>query len=595
MTQETYSGMGAIPHPNGVAFRVWAPNCTRVSVVGSFNDWDPEANSLKPSAEGYWYGDVNGAQVGDEYRFHLENGDQQMSRIDPYAREVTSSIGNAVVQDKEFDWADDAFSLPPLNELVIYELHIGTFRDSKHEGPGDFASAATRLSHLQKLGINCIEIMPLAEFPGDYSWGYNPSHTFAVETAYGGPKGLKQFVKRCHSLGIGVLLDVVYNHFGPGDLDLWQFDGWSENGKGGIYFYQDERSHTPWGETRPDYGRPEVCRFLQDSATMWLEEFRFDGLRYDGTVFMRKIDGSSLEIPDAWTLLQTMNGHIRARLPTKVLIAEDLQDEDALTAPIEVGGGGFHSQWSAAFVHPVRRAVTEPNDERRSMEEVRRAIEQKFNNDVFQRVIYSESHDEVANGHQRVPSEVQPDDPHAWFARKRSTLAAGLVFTSPGVPMLFQGQEFLETGWFQDTVPVDWDLSLEFSGIVCMYRDLIALRLNRHGTTRGLCGQGTNFFRVDEEKNLIAFLRQDRGGPGDDVVVVANFSNQAHEGHRVGFPAPGPWQLRLNSDWTRYDRGFRTPVQPQIEVEETPWDSMPCSAELILPPYSFLIFSQDPQ
>lgn len=228
------------------------------------------------------------------------------------------------------------------------------------------------------------------------------------------------------------------------------------------------------------------------------------------------------------------------------------------------------------------------------MREVRQAIEQNFNNNVFQRVIYSESHDEVANGHQRVTSEVQPNDPQAWFARKRSTLAAGLVFTSPGVPMLFQGQEFLETGWFQDTIPLDWDLSEEFSGIVRMYRDLIGLRLNRGGKTRGLCGQSVNFYRTDEEKNLIAFQRRDRGGPGDDVVVVANFSRENHAGHRVGFPAPGPWQVRLNSDWTRYDPGFKTPVQTLVEAEEMEWDSMPCSAELVLPPYSLLILSQDP-
>lgn len=588
--------MGAIPHGNGVAFRVWAPNCSEVSVIGSFNEWKQQADPLEPEGNGYWYTDCESARIGDEYRFHLVNGQSELSRIDPYAREVTSSVGNAVVQDGDFDWGDEAaqpFTLPPLNELVIYELHIGTFQDDEG-AQGDFKSATTRLGHLKRLGINCIEIMPIAEFPGDVSWGYNPSQVFAVTTAYGGPKALKKFIKKCHSWGIGVLLDVVYNHFGPGDLDLWQFDGWSENGMGGIYFYQDERSHTPWGDTRPDYGRPEVHDFLLDNARMWLEDFHFDGLRYDSTLFMRKVDGANLDIPDAWTLFRAMNGEIRAKLPTRLLIAEDLQDEDALTAAVEAGGAGFHAQWSSAFVHPVRRAVIEPNDDRRSMEEVRRAIVQHFNGDVFQRVIYSESHDEVANGQQRVTSEIQPDHPQAWFARKRSTLAAGLVFTSPGIPMLFQGQEFLETGWFQDTVPVDWDLNEEFSGIVRLYHDLIKLRLNRHGHSRGLCGQLVDVYRVDEEKNLIAMLRRDRGGPGDDVVVVANFGVQERAGHRVGFPAAGPWHIRFNSDWTCYDPGFRTPVWTEVEVEEMAWDHLPCSAELTLPPYSLLILSQDP-
>ena len=115
-----------------------------------------------------------------------------------------------------------------------------------------------RLDHLVKLGINAIQIMPIVEFVGDYSWGYNPAHIFAVESAYGGPDGFKQLVWEAHKRGIAVILDVVYNHFGPSDLDLWQFDGWQENNKGGIYFYNDHRSKTPWGDTRPDYGRGEV-------------------------------------------------------------------------------------------------------------------------------------------------------------------------------------------------------------------------------------------------------------------------------------------------------------------------------------------------
>ncbi|CAN0262937.1 unnamed protein product, partial [Phaeothamnion confervicola] len=458
---------------------------------------------------------------------------------------VTSSVGNAIVPDNDFDWgaeAENEFTLPPFNELVIYELHIGTFNDDEEDGSGDFAMAAKKLTHLKKLGVNCIEIMPVAEFPGNRSWGYNPSHIFAVEGSYGGPKGLKKFVKKAHSLGIGVVLDVVYNHFGPGDLDLWQFDGWSENEKGGIYFFQDERSNTPWGDTRPDYGREEVCNFLRDNAIMWLQDFHIDGLRYDSTVYMRKQDGASIDIPEAWALFQRLNGEIRAKFPTKLLIAEDLQDEDALTVNVDKGGAGFHSQWCAQFVHPIRKAVTESNDEHRSMADVAVAISQKFNSDVFQRVVYTESHDEVANGHQRVTSEILQDDPTSYFPRKRSTLGGAIVLTSPGIPMLFQGQEFLESGFFQDTVPVDWDLNEEFAGIVRLYRDLIALRTNAKGQTRGLTGQNVNVYRIDEEKNVIAFQRSMEGGPGDDTIVIANFSNAELSDFRVGFSLPGEWK-----------------------------------------------------
>jgi 1,4-alpha-glucan branching enzyme len=593
-TNVVHQGMGCILHEKGVAFRVWAPNAEAVSVIGSFNEFKPGANPMSSEGNGYWYVDVAKAKVKDEYKFHIKNGAMELSRIDPYAREVTSSVGNAVVYNvNDFDWGIDEFHLPTMNELVIYELHVGTFSDDDEDGSGDFSSAAKRLTHLKKIGVNCIEIMPVAEFPGNRSWGYNPSHIFAVEGSYGGRVGLKKFVKKCHQAGIGVILDVVYNHMGPGDLDLWQFDGYSENEKGGIYFYQDERSKTPWGDTRPDYGRPEVRNFLRDNAIMWIEDFHIDGLRYDSTIYMRKVDGAAIDLPDAWRLFQQINGEIRQRFPSALLIAEDLQDESGLTTPVEAGGAGFHAQWCAQFVHPIREAVSAPADEQRSMAAVAAAITQEFNADVFQRIIYSESHDEVANGHQRVTSEVQPDDPQAWFARKRSTLAAGLVFTSPGLPMIFQGQEFLESGWFQDTVPVDWDLSEEFSGIVNMYRDLIALRLNRKGKTRGLVGQGVNVYRVDEPADVIAFQRFDQHGRQDDVVVVANFSANHYDNFRVGFPCPGIWHMRLNSDWRRYDKTFKTQALDKVQADNMEWDNLGASAELTLPPYSILILSQD--
>ena len=129
--------------------------------------------------------------------------------------------------------------------------------------------------------------MPPFEFAGDISWGYNPSHLFAIESGYGGPDAFKRFIREAHAHGIAVIVDVVYNHFGPSDLDLWRFDGWSEGDGGGIYVYNDERAMTPWGATRPDYGRGEVRTFLRDSALTWLEEFRCDGLRFDATVYIR--------------------------------------------------------------------------------------------------------------------------------------------------------------------------------------------------------------------------------------------------------------------------------------------------------------------
>jgi 1,4-alpha-glucan branching enzyme len=595
MSKETkIKGLGAIPHPGGVGFRVWAPHAERVSVIGSFNGWESGKHPLLAEKNGYWYADVPDAHVGDQYKFLLTTEQGECQRIDPYAREVTGSVGNAIVHDTSFDWQGDDFHLAPWNELVIYELHVGTFNDVEDDNrQGQFASVTARLGHLKKLGVNAIQIMPVAQFGGEQSWGYNPAHIFSVELGYGGPLALKRFVKRAHEQGIAVILDVVYNHLGPGDLDLWQFDGWSENNRGGIYFYNDDRAITPWGETRPDYGRDEVRQFIRDNVFMWLGEYHVDGLRFDCTQFIRTIDGSSdHDLPEGWSLLQWLNSQVSQKYPGRITIAEDLQNNIWLTKDVGAGGAGFGSQWDAMFVHPIRQAVIATEDEQRSLAAIRDALCYRYNDDAFDRVIYSESHDEVANGKARVPQEVNPEDPKGWYAQKRSTLAAAMVFTAPGIPMLFQGQEFLEGEWFRDTVPLDWDQKDEFHGIVRLYRDLIRLRLNRDGFTRGLCGQFTQVHHLHEESNVIAFHRWDKGGPADDVVVVANFSREPQDGYVIGFPAPGTWKLRFNSDWQGYSDDFEGHPSTDVVAEPGENDGLPCYAAISIGPYSVLVFSQ---
>lgn len=605
--QKARGGMGALPYASGVAFRVWAPHADAVYVTGTFNDWSPDAHPLTKEGEGFWYADVSAAAVGHEYRYRILTGDQQRLRIDPYARQVTSSVGNAVVYDPQFNWEDDAYRLPPVNEMVIYELHLGTFHDQEDGKSDKFAEAVQKLDHLQRLGVNVIEVMPLAQFAGYTSWGYNPSCVFAVETNYGGPVGFKRFVKAVHQAGMGVILDVVYNHFGPSDLDLWQFDGWSENEKGGIYFYNDWRSETPWGSTRPDYGRKEVRQFIRDNALMWLDEYHVDGLRLDMTLYMHNVRGNGdpgSDLPDGWSLIQWINREVQHKFSGHITIAEDLQLDDRLTKPVDQGGAGFTAQWGACFAHPVRAAVITSNDAQRSLDSVRQALEGRYNGDPFQRVIYSESHDEIANGQSRVASEIDPHNPDSWFAQKRTTLAAALVLTGPGIPMLFQGQEFLEDGWFQDSVPLDWHKSVTFSGLVRMYRDLIHLRLNRFGTTRGLTGSGLNTFHENQAENVLAYHRWHQRGPGDDVIVIVNLSHMPHTNYRLGFPAPGPWRLRLNSDWNGYSRGFgnhaSTDVEAGVVAHDGPRnpsaierDGFPAAGTINIGPYSVLIYSQD--
>jgi 1,4-alpha-glucan branching enzyme len=590
-------GMGALPHEEGVAFRVWAPHADEVSITASFNDWAEDGAPMAREDAGTWYADLPEAKPGDEYRFLIRNGEAELSRIDPYARAVTSSVGNGIIVDPAHDWHGDAFPMPAWNELVIYELHIGTFHRPDDEEPGTFADAIEKFAHLKRLGVNALQIMPAMEFAGDISWGYNPAHIFAIESAYGGPDGFKDFVEAAHREGFAVILDVVYNHFGPSDLDLWQFDGWSENDKGGIYFYNDWRSETPWGDTRPDYGRGEARQFIRDNALYWLEEYHLDGLRFDMTLYIRNVRGDEGDPGDAlaegWSLLQWINGEIRERFPGRLTIAEDLRNKAEITGAIEHGGAGFGAQWDAQFVHPVREVLIAPDDAARHMATVAHALGHHYNGDPFQRVIYTESHDEVANGKARVPHEIAPGDPSHWAAQKRSTLGAALMFTAPGIPMLFQGQEFLQGEWFQDTVPLDWDQTEEFHGIVRLYRDLIRLRLNSKGVTRGLCGRGIKIHRVDEERKLVAFHRWDQGGPGDDVVVVASFSHEGREVYRIGFPHEGLWKLRLNTDWRGYSDDFGDFSSHDATAEAGECDGLPFTAEIAIGPYSALIYTQD--
>ncbi len=582
-------GMGAILHEGGCTFRVWAPHAEKVAVrIGK-----REPLALEREDNGVWGIDTKGACVGETYKFIISNGGDRFERIDPYAREVTNSVGDGIVYDtKAFDWQNIHLELPPHNQLVIYEMHVGSFV-AKDGETGKFSTALKHLDHLTRLGVNAIQIMPVGEFAGDRSWGYNPAHIFAVESAYGGPDGLKTFVRECHRAGIAVILDVVFNHFGPSDLDLWRFDGWSENGGGGIYFYNDHRAETPWGKTRPDYGRGEVRQFMRDNIMMWLNEYHINGLRFDMTLYIRTVGGSGGDdIPEGWSLMQWLNSEMRSVEGRRISIAEDLRTVDALTGDVANGGAGFNAQWDANFVHPVRAAVVTPEDGDRSMDAIRDAITFRYDNDAFRRIIYSESHDEVANGKARVPYEIDPGNATGWFAQKRSTLAAALVFTSPGIPMLFQGQEFLQGEWFRDDVPLDWHLDNAFKGIVRMYRDLIALRLNRKGETRGLMGQNVNVFHVNDGANVVAFHRFDQQGPGDDVVVIMNFSTEMRGNYRIGFPATGNWQLRFNSDASIYSPDFSNAVAKDIITEDHAQDGFAASASLEVPAYSTLIFTR---
>ncbi|MGA7123903.1 MAG: alpha-amylase family glycosyl hydrolase, partial [Polyangiaceae bacterium] len=309
----TRPGWGAIPYEGGVTFRVWAPFTPgNVAVSGVFNGWSTTSTLLaSEGASGTWSADVPGAAPGNEYKFIMDGSPNW--RLDARSRSVTDAQGNSIVYDpRAFVWPAEQFAMPAWNQLVIYELHIGTFYDITPTAPGTFANATQKLSYLAELGINAIEVMPVHAFAGAYDEGYDVANPFAVENVYGGADAFKSFIAAAHAQGIAVILDVVYNHWGPDELTLWQYDTWSENGYGGIYFYEDWRSWTPWTTMgRPDYGRPEVQAYIQDNASMWLNEFQVDGLRWDSVAFTRNVYGNDNDpgndLADGWKLIQSVS------------------------------------------------------------------------------------------------------------------------------------------------------------------------------------------------------------------------------------------------------------------------------------------------
>ena len=598
---------GAQLKKKGCRFSVWAPHADEVYVIGTFNDWNKTAHPMSAKKNGVWVADIAGVKAGDEYRYRIINGDRELLRIDPRARRVTNSTGNAIIRDPKSIAGMEPFTPPPMNEMIIYELHIGTFgKQEGEDGPGTLSGAIRHLPYLRDLGVNVIEIMPLAEFAGGYSWGYNPAHIFAVESDYGRPREFRKFVDEAHKLGLAVVVDVVYNHFGPGDLHLWQFDGWSKNELGGIYFYNDWRAKTPWGDTRPDYGRPRVRDFIRDNALMWLSEYNVDGLRWDMTAYIRNVHGrdgdTGSDLHEGWTLMQEVTQEIRKQHPGAINIAEDLQNNPALTRSPEHEGAGFDTQWSSRFVHNIRKNLLAADDAHCDLDEVREAILQRYFLNAFERVIYTESHDEVANGKARVPEEVDPGSASSWHAKKLSTLGAAIVFTSPGIPMIFQGQEFLEDDWFHDQDPLDWSKIDTYPGILQLYKDLIALRRNAGGVTRGLAGQEVDVYHLNQEDKLIAWHRWFDGGAGDSTVVVANFSAHHRDEYRIAFPVAGRWVVRLNSDSQFYDPEFGNHGLSEVWAEQAEQsgedgaegaEEVP-SATIRIAPYSALVLSQDP-
>lgn len=561
MGRQIKKHLGSTVHDGGVDFAVWAPFAQSVSLLLAV-EFDFKEIPMKSDGKGYWHVEDVDAEPGQAYKYKILSPDgKELEKNDPYARQLTDSdYGLSVIVAHDYNWEGaDQFKAAPKEQAIIYELHVGTFHKPDASTSGTFASAIEKLDYLKDLGVNFIELMPVTSMATSHGWGYAPNYIFSVENAYGGRHGLLDFVKACHQRGVGVILDVVYNHF-YGDTDLWQYDGWSENDRGGIYFYNDERGDTPWGG-RPDYGRPEVRQFILDNVAMWLTEFKVDGLRVDSTIYMRTTNGDNNDpaqaIPDAWSLLGEMTTLAHKINPHALMIAEDNSSNAGLVTSVADGGAGFDAQWEVGFPHVIRDSLgITTNGDQPPLQGIEYELGHSYTGDAFDKVIFSDSHDTAANGSVRINEAVTPGNAESLSARQRVLLASATALAAPGIPMLLQGQEFMQEGAFNDWKMLEWEKTEQFSGIVLAHKHLIDLRLNKHGNTAGLLGQYTKLIHRDDNNSVIAFHRKDKGGPRDDTVVIINFSAKRFDTYELYLPYEADWRVRFNSCWKGYSVDF---------------------------------------
>ncbi len=424
--------LGAIPEQGGLTtFRVWAPRAREVAVeVGG--------RSVPLAAdEGVFEGRAD-ARPGDDYRYRLDGG---AALPDPCSRDQPEGVRgpSRVVDPGAFAWDEGGWAGLDRRGLVLYELHVGTFTPE-----GTFAAAAERLPALAELGVTAIELMPVATFPGRRNWGYDGLYAWAPHRAYGGPEGLAALVAAAHRAGIGVVLDVVYNHLGPGSEALEAFGP-----------YHTDRYGTPWGAAMnfDDRDSGGVREWAIQNACMWLSEYRIDGLRVDAV--------HAVHDEGARHVLAELCRRAAAAAPRPpLLIAESDLNDAKVIRPRELGGWGFDAQWADDFHHALHALLTGERDGyyadfgevRHLAEAARRPFVYRGQHSRFRRrrhgapaddrpprqfVVYSQNHDQVGNRAlgDRLPARARP-------------LAALWTIMSPFVPMLFMGEEYGEEAPF---------------------------------------------------------------------------------------------------------------------------------------------------
>jgi len=425
-------------------FVVWAPMLRSMAV----NIVYPAKRiiTMKQEKRGYWRASADDVYPGTLYFYNL---DCNRNRSDPASRFQPKGVHgpSQVIDPDEFRWEDNEWGRIPLKDFIIYELHVGTFT-----GEGTFEAIVPYLDYLKELGITAVELMPVAQFPGSRNWGYDGVYPFAVQNSYGGPNGFKALVNACHKKGLAVILDVVYNHLGPEGNYLSSF---------GPYF--TDRYKTPWGDAVNFDGAysDEVRRFFISNALYWITEYHIDALRVDAIHGIYDFSARHF----LQELAESVHKQADALDRKVYVIAEsDLNDVRAIN-PIEIGGYGLDAQWNDDFHHSLHTLITGENngyyEDFGNTEHLEKALREGFvysgeyskyrkrrhgsstkDTSAHRLVVFSQNHDQVGN-------RAMGDRLSRTQSFEKLKLAAGVVILFPNIPLLFMGEEYVETAPFQ--------------------------------------------------------------------------------------------------------------------------------------------------
>ncbi len=589
----------------GTAFAVWAPNATRVSVVGDFNFWDGRCHPMRLRREcGVWELFIPGVGAGTAYKYEILGREGQLlpQKADPFAlqaelRPATASIVSALPP-----------LLPPSPErqranaldapMSVYEVHLGSWRRKPEEGNRWLSwdeLADTLVPYAADMGFTHLELLPVSEHPFDGSWGYQPVGLFAPTARFGPAAGFRRFVDRCHEQGIGVLLDWVPAHFPSDAHGLTHFDGTP------LYEHADPREgfHQDWSTLIYNFGRTEVRNFLVGNALFWLERYGIDGLRVDAVASMLYRDYSrkagewvpnvhgGRENLEAISFLQRMNEVVGVERPQAVTLAEESTAFPAVSRPVYAGGLGFHYKWNMGWMHDTLQYIQrDPLYRRYHHGEITFSMVYAFNENFVLPI----SHDEVVHGKGSMLAKM-PGDRWQQFANLRAYY--GFMFAHPGKKLLFMGCEFAQGREWNHDQSLDWHLLEDpaHEGMRRLVRDLNHLyRATKALYQRDFTPDGFEWIdHNDAERSVISFLRRGSDA-GSIIVVVCNFTPTLHHGYRLGVPHAGVYRERINTDSTHYGGSNVGSPFGEITAQPHAWHGRPHCIEVALPPLATVIF-----